>query len=146
MTEKEKQLYLEEYKELGLCWRHDDQMRSRLTSILLPLSIVALTLSGKYKLLYPIGGMVLMTFWYLSSHIYMQKLHIRFCRIRKLEEILQFDSHLKYYRERNNITWNSQALFTVMFVIYLVIAGIMMFCLLCVAIGVTSLPGIIGRM
>ena len=45
---------LEEYKELGLCWRHDDEVFGRLTAILLPLAS-ALTLpylkTGTPKLL-----------------------------------------------------------------------------------------------
>ena len=35
---------LEEYKELGLSWRHDSESLSKLTTVLLPLSIAALTL------------------------------------------------------------------------------------------------------
>ena len=35
---------LEEYRELGLCWRHDDEWFSKLTAVLLPLSIAALAL------------------------------------------------------------------------------------------------------
>ena len=35
---------MDEYREQGFCWRHDDEMLSRLTAVLLPLSIAALTL------------------------------------------------------------------------------------------------------
>ena len=30
---------LEEYKELDLCWRHDDEVFSKLIAVLIPLSI-----------------------------------------------------------------------------------------------------------
>ena len=65
---------LEEYKELGLSWRHDSESFSKLTAVLLPLSIAALTLpylkAGTPKLLATVGGLMLMTFWFFSSLAY----------------------------------------------------------------------------
>ena len=95
---------LEEYKELGLCWRHDDEWFSKLTAVLLPLSIAALTLpyfkDGVPKLLAVGGGLMLMAFWFFSSCICTAKLRVRFLRIHEIERILGFDSHLRYDAER----------------------------------------------
>ena len=68
---------LEEYKEQGLCWRHDDDVFTKLTAVLQPLSIAALTLpyfkDGVSKLLATAGGLMLMVFWFLLSQSYENK-------------------------------------------------------------------------
>ena len=117
---------LEEYKELGLCWRYDDEWLSKLTTVLLPLSIAALTLpylkQGVPKLLAVSGGLALMTFWFLSSKIFMNRLGARFSRIHELEQILRFDSHLRYVTKRKKRILRSQNLRCWMFALYLLIA------------------------
>ena len=117
---------LEEYKELGLCWRHDDEMFSKLTAVLLPLSIAALTLpylkAGAPKLLAAVGGLMLMTFWFLSYLIYKSRFEIRFCRIYEIERLGGFDSHLRYHRESTKNILKDQRLRSWMFGLYLVIA------------------------
>ena len=96
--------WLEEYREQGLCWRHDDEWFSKLTAVLLPLSIAALTLpylkDGVPKLLAVVGGLMLMAFWFFSSCICTAKHSVRFLRIHDIERILGLDSHLRYDAER----------------------------------------------
>ena len=120
------QLLLEEYKELGLCWRHDDQLRSKLTSILLPLSIAALTIPylkpGPPKLLCACGGLMLMMFWFVSSCLYMRRFNIRFSRIQEIERTLGFDSHLRYHREIDKSRWKFRNLHLIIFLLYEIIA------------------------
>lgn len=142
------QLLLEEYKELGLCWRHDDQIRSKLTAVLLPLSIAALTLSylehGPPKLLSVCGGLMLMTFWYTAFCLYMRRFRIRFARIHYLEWILDFDSHLKYQAEIETSKWKFQRLYLTIFFLYGLIALSVMSpikFLSTVEITTTKLPG-----
>ena len=117
---------LEEYKELGLCWRHDDEVFSKLTAVLLPLSIAALTLpylrAGTPKLLAAAGGLMLMTFWFFSSKSHKGRSEIRFSRIHEIERILGFDSHLRYHRERAKNVLKDQRLRCCMFIVYLLIA------------------------
>ena len=82
---------LEEYKELGLCWRHDDDVFAKLTAVLLPLSIAALTLPylkpGAPKLLCVAGGLMLMVHWFFSSKRNEDRSCIRFSRIHEIEGI-----------------------------------------------------------
>ena len=122
---------LEEYRDQGFCWRNDDGAFSRLTAVLIPLSIAALTLpylrSGTPKLLAASGGLLLMTFWVLSSELHTRRLKIRFSRLHEIEWILGFNSHLKYHREVNQKVWRFQILRRYMFVAYLLIA----FCVTC---------------
>ncbi len=117
---------LEEYKELGVCWRQDDDWISKWTAVLLPLSIVALTLpylkDPAPELLGVTGGLVLITYWYLSSLISKRRFEIRFSRIHQIEEILGFDSHLRYRRKSCKSLLKHQRLRGAMFFVYLVIA------------------------
>lgn len=117
---------LEEYKEQGFCWRNDDQTFSRLTAVLIPLSIAALTLpylrNGTPKLLAASGGLLLMTFWILSSELHTRRLTIRFSRLHEIERILGLNSHLKYHMETNKKVWRFQILRRYMFWLYLPIA------------------------
>ena len=117
---------IEEYKELGLCWRHDDEVFAKLTAVLLPLSIAALTLpylkTGTPKLFAAIGGLMLITFWFFSSLKHKKRTEIRFSRIHEIEQFLRFDSHLRYHRERTKDILKDQRLRSWMFRLYLVIA------------------------
>ena len=117
---------LEEYKELSLCWRHDDEVFSKLTAVLLPLSIAALTLpylkGGAFKLPSVFGGLMLMTFWFFSSLHHKKRTEILFSRIHEIEQVLEFDSYLRYHRERAKIILKSQYFRSWMFRLYLVIA------------------------
>ena len=117
---------LEEYKELGVCWRQDDDWISKWTAVLLPLSIVALTLPYLKKpaptLLAVIGGLALITYWYTSSLISKRRFEIRFSRIHQIEEILGMDSHLRYDRKSEKRILKHQRLRSGMFLVYLVIA------------------------
>ena len=117
---------LEEYRELGLCWRHDDEWISKWTAVLLPLSIAALTLpylkDGAPKLLAVTGGLTLIIYWYVSSLISKRRFEIRFSRIHQIEEILGFDSHSRYRRKSRESLLKHQRLRGVMFFLYLVIA------------------------
>ena len=98
---------LEEYKELGLYVRNDNDMLSKLTAVFLPLSITALALpylkTGAPKLLAVSGGVTLMTVWFLSSEIVMDRLRIRFSRILVLDQILKFNSHGRNRKQNNYI-------------------------------------------
>ena len=62
---------LEEYKELGLNVRNDNDALLKLTALFLPLAIAALALpywkTGTPKLLAISGGVTLMTIWFLNS-------------------------------------------------------------------------------
>lgn len=117
---------LEEYKELGLCWRHDNETLAKLTVVLFPLSIAALTLpylnGGAFKLPTVIGGLMLMTFWFFSSLTYENRSYIRWSRMHEIEQILGFDSHLRIKRERVKSVLKVQGLRCWMFRLYLVIA------------------------
>lgn len=117
---------LEEYKELGLSWRHDSESFSRLTAVLLPLSIAALTLPylkpGAPKLLCVAGGLMLMVHWFFSSKRNEDRSCIRFSRIHEIEGILGFDSHLRIDRERAKSVLKGQRLRSWMFGLYLAIA------------------------
>ncbi len=117
---------LEEYSELGLCWRHDDEVFSRLTAVLLPLSIAALTLPylkpGAPKLLCVAGGLMLMVHWFFSSKRNEDRSCIRFSRIHEIEGILGFDSHLRIHRKRDKSVLKGQRLRSWMFGLYLAIA------------------------
>lgn len=117
---------LEEYKELGLSWRHDSESFSKLTAVLLPLSIAALTLpylkAGPPKLLATVGGLMLMTFWFLSSLTYENRSNIRWSRMHEIEGILGFDSHLRIKRERVKSILKVQGLRRWIFGLYLAIA------------------------
>ena len=122
------QLYLEEYKEQGLCWRHDDRINSIFSSILLPLAFAALTLPFLHSDKVPkwpcaVVGTIIITFWFCTYHIYRRRSRVRFSRIWQLEEILELDSHLRYERELGDAKWNFKSLYLITFVFYLVLAG-----------------------
>ena len=91
---------LEEYKELGLNVRNDNDALLKLTAVFLPLAIAALALpywkTGTPKLLAISGGVTLMTVWVLSSEITMERLGARLLRIFELEQILEFNSLIRY--------------------------------------------------
>ena len=97
---------MDEYKEQGFCWRLDDESSLKMTAILLPLSIAALSLpyleNGPPKLLGVVGGLMLITFWFLLYQSYEDRLLIRWKRIHEIEWILQLDAHLMMHRERSN--------------------------------------------
>ena len=117
---------LEEYREQCTCWRHDDNIFSKLTAVLFPLAIAALTIpylkAGAPKLLCVIGGLMLMAFWFLSSRSFEHRSYIRFSRIHEIEQILGFDSHLRIDRERTKSILKGKRLRSWMFGLYLVIA------------------------
>ena len=137
----------EEYKELGVCWRHDDDWIAKLTAVLLPLSIAALTLphlkEGPPNLLCAVGGSMLMAFWYFSSEICKRRFEIRFSRIHEIERVLGLDSHLRYHRESAQKLLKHQRLRRWMFVGYIVIA---LFVTSDMTIDVVSLPLDCGKM
>ena len=116
--------FLEEYKELGLCWRHDDEWFSKLTAVLLPLSIAALTLpylkDGIPKLLAVAGGLMLIAFWFFSSCICTAKHSVRFSRIHDIERILGLNAHLSYHAARGEGAKKDKRLRLWMFGLYLV--------------------------
>ena len=97
---------MEEYREQGFCWRLDDESSLKMTAILLPLSIAALSLPylehGPPKLLGVVGGLMLITFWFILYQSYEDRLLIRWKRIHEIEWILGLDSHLMMHRERFN--------------------------------------------
>ena len=97
---------MDEYKEQGFCWRLDDESSLKMTAILLPLSIAALSLPylehGPPKLLGVAGGLMLITFWFILYQSYEDRLLIRWKRIHEIEWILGLDSHLMMHRERSN--------------------------------------------
>ena len=117
---------LEEYREQSLFCRLDSELFSRLTAVLLPLAIAALTLPylkpSTPKLLAALGGLMLMTFWFFLSLGHENKLRIRWSRIHEIERILGFDSHLRIDRERAKSVLKAQYLRSWMFKLYLVIA------------------------
>lgn len=117
---------LEEYRELGVCWRQDDDWISKWTAVLLPLSIAALTLpylkASAPKLLAVTGGLALISYWYLSSLISKRRFEIRFSRIHEIERILGFDSHLRYHKRTESSSIKHQNLRRWMFRVYLLIA------------------------
>ncbi len=120
------QRLLEEYREQGLCWRHDDEVFSKLTAVLLPLSIAALTLpylkDGAPKLLAASGGLMLIAYWFFSSESHEDRLNIRWSRIHEIERILGFDSHLRMDKERKRSVWKGRPLRWCVFILYIVIA------------------------
>ena len=121
---------LEEYREQGGCWRHDDEMLSRLTAVLLPLSIAALTLPylkhGVPKLLAAIGGIMLMTFWFLRVLSYEERLRLRWSRIHEIERLLGLDSHLRIDKGRAKSVWKGHRIRCGMFIVYILVVPFVM--------------------
>ena len=120
------QRLLEEYKEQCLCWKHDDDIFSKLTAVLLPLSIAALTLpylkAGPPKLLCVVGGLMLIAYWFFTSESIEDRSNIRWSRIHEIERILGFDSHLRIDRERLKSVWKGFPLRRLIFIAYITIA------------------------
>ena len=86
MSNLEQQRLFEEYRELGLNWRADDERLSKLTRIILPISFAALVFSEaepEISAWMPIGiGLVLMIYWGLAAHITVEKIKIWQDRMR----------------------------------------------------------------
>ena len=117
---------LEEYREQSLFCRHDSESFSKLTNVLLPLSIGALTLPylkvESPKILATVGGLMLMSFWFFSFLSFENRLGIRWSRIHEIERILGFDSHLRIDRKRRKNVLKIQHLRYYVFIIYLAIS------------------------
>ena len=117
---------LEEYREQCLCCRHDSDLLSKLTAVLFPLAIAALTLpylrAGAPKLFAVVGGLMLMIFWFFLSLNYEHKFRIRWSRVHEIERVLGLDSHLRIDRERAKSILKAQRLRSWMFISYIVIA------------------------
>lgn len=117
---------MEEYKEQGLCWRLDDEGSLKITAILFPLSIIALTLpywktvTNPPEVLFLAGGLMLVTFWFLIYQSYEDRLRIRWKRIHEIEWILRLDAHLMMDRERAKRRIRGELIRCFMFIIYLV--------------------------
>lgn len=124
MNQQERQERIEEYKEIGLDWRHDDQGFWRLTRLFLPLSFGALALpyleSPPPISFCAIAGMTLMSFWYMSFWLYAQRFRMRFNRMQQIEGILGFNYHLKYHAEMDKNPFKFRWLYTVLFIGYIV--------------------------
>ena len=127
-------LLLEEYKELGLCGRHESEALSNLEKVLLPLSFSALIIpylktgffnfnAGVLHFLAATGGFLLMAFWFVSYCIFLDKQKIRYSRIYEIERILGYDSHLRYIRERKGALKALRVRY-VLLIIYTVISAV----------------------
>ena len=111
MLDKNEILLIEAYKEQTASWKHEDNLLHRFTSIILPLSIAMLGVpyvqNGRIALLALIGGMLLMTFWGISSQIMHTKDKVRFSIINKLEDkfstigLERFSGHDEFRRMRD---------------------------------------------
>ena len=120
---------MEEYREQGLCWRLDDEGSLKITAILFPLSIAALTLPYLKpevpKSLCIVGGLMLITFWFLIYQSYEDRLRIRWKRIHEIEWILRLDTHLMMHRERAKRRIRGELIRCFMFVVYLFVTVFM---------------------
>ena len=129
---------LEEYKELGLCWRRDSDALVKMETIFIPLSIAALTLpyvkNQIPKLLSVSGGLMLMVYWLITVCLYMRKLDCWYPRMREIERQLEFDSQLRYRKRRTTenrgiidkgLSFRGVRLFV--FVLYVIITLLVMF-------------------
>ena len=118
---------MDEYREQGLCWRLDDEASLKTTAILFPLSIAALTLPylkpGLPKSLCVIGGLMLITFWFLIYQSYEDRLRIRWKRIHEIEWLLRLDAHLMMHRERATRRMKGEMIRCIMFVVYLFVTA-----------------------
>lgn len=121
---------IEEYKEAGLDWRHDDQGFWRLTRLFLPLSFGALVLPYFEPLVpiwfFAIAGITLMSFWYMFFWHYAKRVRIRFKRMHQIEGMLGFNYHLKYAAEMNKNPFKFRLLYTVLFIGYIVLWAIVL--------------------
>ena len=118
---------IEEYKEAGLDWRHDDQGFWRLTRLFLPLSFGALVLPY-FEPLVPIwfcaiAGITLMSFWYVFFWQYAQRHRIRFKRMYQIEEMLGFNYHLKYHTTIGKNPLKFRLLYALLLIGYIVLWG-----------------------
>ena len=136
MCSLEQQIRLEEYRELGLSWRADDERLSKLTRTLLPLSFLALSapaLDGTDETLYfllIVGGAVLMIYWFLTAHIAVQKVKLRTKRMRIIEEELGMDAHSSYKKGRKGKLKDATVRTAILFV-YLASAGLVILLVQC---------------
>ena len=115
MLDKNETLLIEAYKEQTASWKHEDGLLHRFTSIVLPLSVAMLGVpyvqngepNERIALLALMGGMLLMTFWGISSQIMHTKDRIRFSIINKLEDkfstigLERFRGHDEFRRIRD---------------------------------------------
>ena len=114
--------HIDEYKQAGLDWRHDDQRFWQLTRLFLPLSFGAMVLP--YLEVAPpmwfcvTAGMMLMAFWYSSFWLYKRRIKIRFERIHQLEQMLGFNYHLNYHKKVEGSLFKFRSLYTVMLIVY----------------------------
>ena len=136
MLDKNETLLIEAYKEQTASWKHEDSLFHRFTSIILPLSVVMLGVpyvqNGEtIALLALIGGILLMTFWGISSQIMHTKDRIRFSIINKLEDkfstigLERFSGHDEFRRIRDKAGGKRLRNYTLrvwMFWVYFVVA------------------------
>ena len=123
MDEQKRRERIEEYKEVGLDWRHDDQRFWQLTRLFLTLSFVVWTLpfvESKTPIwLCATAGMTLISFWYVSFRLYAHRFSIRFKRIQQIEGMLGFNYHLKYHEEMDKKRFKFNELYTVLWIAYM---------------------------
>jgi len=110
--------WFEEYRELSLSWRADDERLSKLTTVLVPISFAAFALND---LLSMGGGLSLMIYWWFAARITVKKLSIRFDRMREIEKELGFDAHLRYFRCRKKGVLKDSHIRGVLLAIYVII-------------------------
>jgi hypothetical protein len=94
------EILLREYEEIGQCWRHDDQVASQLTAILLPLAVGAFVLPFAYpslaRLPVALGGTLMMLFWLLYYLRLQPRFALRFKRAKEIEHLLGFNHHTRF--------------------------------------------------
>lgn len=119
------EILMAEYTELGLCWRHDDQIFHNLTGILLPITLGTITIPFMNddipRLPVFLGSLILISFWYLSSFRYDRRHITRYKRIHEIEEELGLDSHLKFRNAKQGIPF--KLLRVSIYISYLLIIG-----------------------
>lgn len=110
--------WFEEYRELSLSWRADDDRLSKLTTVLVPISFAAFALNG---LLAMWGGLLLMFYWWFAARITVKKIDIRCNRMREIEKELDFDAHLRYFKCRKKGVLKDAHIRGVLLAIYVII-------------------------
>ena len=132
-----RELYLiESFKEQTAAWKHDDNLLYRFTSIILPLSIVALAVPYVEEkvpdLLATIGGLMLMTFWVISGQVMDINSNIRFSIINEIEKCWRIPGHRDFrvirenaYGKKDSDFLRNQFLRRFMFRVYLCIVVIL---------------------
>ena len=76
---------------------------------------------GPPKLLAAIGGIMLMTFWFLRVLAYEERLNLRWSRIHEIERLLGLNSHLRLDRGRAKSIWKGHRIRCGMFTGYMII-------------------------